>query len=268
MTRLIWLISLIVASSRVRVESILHPADPSSMMSSSTSDSSSFSSSTNLIRTTTKTTTKTTSVEVVGGDWTSSPPMHDTPPSSQTTTTTTTTTTTSDVLAVVVGDSSGGEEDGDEEEDGNDHHATTGPAAAAISPVTRSPTTHTLVPGPTPVPTVPPTWSPSRKYVPPPGDDDDDEASRMEREIPKIGKVLMWVFATFGIIWLLCYFGDAITFFVRNAYSNARRRGCGGCIRSVFPRLAVWRSSSGRGGRETLDQIIFESEDNAAPLLP
>jgi hypothetical protein len=86
------------------------------------------------------------------------------------------------------------------------------------SPVTSSPTITSTPPPPpsiAPRPTIPPTPAPSKRYVSP-DDENDDRAGEIEREMPKITKVLLWVSMTFGIIWITCYFRDVILFFVGN----------------------------------------------------
>ena len=77
-------------------------------------------------------------------------------------------------------------------------------------------TTNTTAPthSPTPAnppsaPTPPPTHEPTKKYEPPP-DDNEDEG---ESEGAKIGKIFLWTFVTFALIWLICYFRDPIIFF-------------------------------------------------------
>ncbi|KAL3782447.1 hypothetical protein ACHAW5_000169 [Stephanodiscus triporus] len=132
------------------------------------------------------------------------------------------------------------------------------------STATESPT-KAAAPSPAPKPTDPPTHAPSKKYEIP-NDDDDSEAEKIEKEIPKIGKIFLYVALVFVSIWLVCYFRDAIAFFFGNAWNSTRRHGCKGCLQSFFP--CVWRSHSSRGHGDTLDQIIFETDDNAAPLLP
>ena len=100
---------------------------------------------------------------------------------------------------------------------------------------TASPT-KALAPGPAPAPTIPPTSPPSKKYVSPDGDDDGDdesEAEKIEREIPKIATVFLWVSISFASIWLVCYFRDAIIFF----FGNVRRRPNRACLLLCFPHI-------------------------------
>jgi len=70
-------------------------------------------------------------------------------------------------------------------------------------------------------PTDPPTHAPSKKYEIP-DDDDDSEAEKIEKEIPKIGKIFLYVALVFVSIWLVCYFRDAISFFFGNVRHKMR----------------------------------------------
>jgi len=67
--------------------------------------------------------------------------------------------------------------------------------AIAISPTTAMPT---------------PTPNPTKKYQPSP--DDEDE----EKEGVKIGMIFLWIVIAFSLIWVVCYFRDAILFFFGN----------------------------------------------------
>ena len=94
---------------------------------------------------------------------------------------------------------------------------------ATTNATTTASPTKALAPSPAPAPTITPTRAPSKKYVSPDGDDDGDdesEAEKIEREIPKIATVFLWVSISFASIWLVCYFRDAILFF----FGNVRRR--------------------------------------------
>ncbi|KAL7539528.1 hypothetical protein ACHAXR_009367 [Thalassiosira sp. AJA248-18] len=124
---------------------------------------------------------------------------------------------------------------------------------------TTNATTQSPTPTSTPMPT--PTPQPTKKYEPSP--DDEDEKKKEET---KVGMIFLWIIVSFTLIWLVCYFRDAISFFFGSAWNNTRRYGCKGCLHSFFP--FVFGSLSGGGGSsEPLDQIIFETEDPNAPLM-
>lgn len=115
-------------------------------------------------------------------------------------------------------------------------------------------------PNATSAPTPQPTHNPTKQYHPSP---DDDEEGEKKHEGTRVGIIFLWIVVAFTLIWLVCYFRDAIMFFFGNAWNNTRRYGCRGCLQSFFP--CVFRSPS--GGSEPLDQIIFETEDPNAPLM-
>ena len=112
------------------------------------------------------------------------------------------------------------------DDDGND---TTNATTTTASPAKAS------APSPAPAPTIPPTSAPSRKYVSPDGGDDESEAEKIEGEIPKIATVFLWVSISFASIWLVCYFRDAIIFFL----GNVRTTPAESCIFALlyFPHI-------------------------------
>ena len=112
-----------------------------------------------------------------------------------------------------------------------------------------------------------PTHSPSKKYIAPPDDDtgNDDEVKKIEKDTIYIGYLFLWVGITFVSTWTITYYRTSIFFYMGNVIANTRRHGCKGLLHSIFP--FIGRSS--RRQSDTLDQIIFETDDDAAdPLLP
>lgn len=112
-----------------------------------------------------------------------------------------------------------------------------------------------------------PTHSPSKKYIAPPDDDtgNDDEVKKIEKDTIYIGYLFLWVGITFVSTWTITYYRTSIFFYMGNLIANTRRHGCKVLLHSIFP--FIGRSS--RRQSDTLDQIIFETDDDAAdPLLP
>lgn len=129
----------------------------------------------------------------------------------------------------------------------------------ATNTTTTAPTQSPTPAKPT-TPTPPPTHEPTKKYESP----EDEEKDEERKEGAKVGMIFLWIVVVFAVIWLLVYFRDAIFFFFGNAWSNTRRYGCKGCLRSFFP---CFSGSQPSRGSEPLDQIIFETEDPNAPLM-
>ena len=112
----------------------------------------------------------------------------------------------------------------------------------------------------TPVPT--PTHSPTKHYEP---SQDDDDNETPKKEGPSVGLIFLCIFLAVSVIWVVCYFRDAILFFFGSAWNNTRRYGCKGCLQSFSPCFFGREYLS--GSSEPLDQIIFETEDPTAPLM-
>jgi hypothetical protein len=110
-----------------------------------------------------------------------------------------------------------------------------------------------------------PTHSPSKKYIAPPDDDDEStELRKIEKDTIYIGYLFLWVGITFVCTWTITYYRTSIFFYIGNVIANTRRHGWKGLLHSIFP--FIGRSS--RSSNNTLDQIIFETDDDAAdPLL-
>ncbi len=83
-------------------------------------------------------------------------------------------------------------------------------APGAVNP----PPTPITTPAPTPSS---PTFPPTKKYEP-----DDEEKKEEEKEQqqkkgqPSIGMIFLWTIVTFALLWMSCYFSDAIIFFFGN----------------------------------------------------
>ena len=112
--------------------------------------------------------------------------------------------------------------------------------APTINPLSSSP------PSPSPVATVT-TTPPSKKYEP---DDDEkkegkkeEEEQKNERE-PSIGMIFLWTIVTFGLLWMSCYFSDAIMFFVGNVSYISSELGDGD-VQQLF--ISIFRDYSFAG---------------------
>eukprot|EP00571_Detonula_confervacea_P013828 CAMPEP_0172301036 /NCGR_PEP_ID=MMETSP1058-20130122/3012_1 /TAXON_ID=83371 /ORGANISM="Detonula confervacea, Strain CCMP 353" /LENGTH=183 /DNA_ID=CAMNT_0013011025 /DNA_START=89 /DNA_END=640 /DNA_ORIENTATION=+ len=123
-------------------------------------------------------------------------------------------------------------------------------------------TTNVTSHAPTPV-AAPTTAQPTKHYESP----DEEKEEEEKKEGAKIGMIFLWIVVAFTVIWLVCYFRDALLFFFGNAWNNTRRYGCKGCLKSFCPCIFGYQSGAGSGGNEPLDQIIFETEDPNAPLM-
>lgn len=66
------------------------------------------------------------------------------------------------------------------------------------------------------------THPPTKKYEPPSDDnndssdenDTDNEGKKEEEKKPSVGIIFLWIVFIFGLIWVVCYFRDAILFFM------------------------------------------------------
>ena len=112
-----------------------------------------------------------------------------------------------------------------------------------------------------------PTHSPSKKYIAPPDDDTDDESTefhKIEKDTIYIGYLFLWVGITCVCTWTITYYRTSIFFYIGNVIANTKRHGWKGLLHSIFPFIG----RSNRSSENTLDQIIFETDDDAAdPLL-
>ena len=108
--------------------------------------------------------------------------------------------------------------------------ATTNTNSTNATKATSSPT-ESIVPAPAntpddvpiapPVPVNPPspspptaTPAPTKKYEPAPDDDEEKKKEEEKKEGAKVGFIFLWIVVSFSLIWVLCYFRDAIAFFV------------------------------------------------------
>ena len=111
--------------------------------------------------------------------------------------------------------------------------------APAINPSSSSP--------PSPSPVALTTTPPSKKYEP---DDDEKKDEKKEEEEqkkerkPSIGMIFLWTIVTFGLLWMSCYFSDAIMFFVGNVSYISSELGDGD-VQQLF--ISIFRDYSFAG---------------------
>ncbi|KAL3773925.1 hypothetical protein ACHAWO_004533 [Cyclotella atomus] len=117
-----------------------------------------------------------------------------------------------------------------------------------------------VTPGATRAPTHAMTHEPTKKYEP--EDDEEEKDEEKKHSAFAVGGSIVLIVLGLGI---LCYFRDAITFFVgsvRMVCINTNRYGCKGCLSTCFPCIFGSQAGYNSGGGDNLDQIIFETEDD------
>ncbi|KAL3794189.1 hypothetical protein HJC23_012896 [Cyclotella cryptica] len=131
------------------------------------------------------------------------------------------------------------------------------PTAAPAAAPSRSPEVF-----PPPTPLVPTTHEPTRKYEPSSDDDETGEEGGQQNSSHRI-RVVLWSLFVIVVVAIMLYFRDPIIFFLGTVCINTNRYGCKGCLQTCFP--CIFGSQMGgynAGGGESLDQIIFETEDD------